>query len=226
MTNFRIKAVTDTVCPWCYVGERRLESAQRIWAQQHPSSGDTFTISHQPFQLNPTLERGPTSSTDKKQYYEKKFGADRTKMIFERLRQVGESEGINFNFGGRTGNTRDSHRLVQLAKKYGSDVEQKILSGLYSGYFENERDITDLEVLIDVAVKAGIPAEDFQKALVDSDECGAEVDRAVSHAVFDGINGVPDFTIQDKIKLNGARDVSEFLEAFEYVKKMEEQSAN
>lgn len=226
MTNFRIKVVSDTVCPWCYVGQKKLEAAQRLWAQQHPSSGDSFTVSYQAFQLNPNLPPGPASSTDKRQYYESRFGSTKAEQIFGRLRDVGEPLGIHFSFGGRTGNTRDSHRLVRLAKKYGGDTELKTVAGLFAGYFENERDITSADFLRDVAVLAGIPAEDFQRAIVESDEGGQEVDREVSSAVFSGVSGVPDYTIQDALHLGGARDASDFVKAFERIKKMEEQGGH
>ena len=226
MTNFRIKVVSDTVCPWCYIGHRKLQAAQQLWAQRHPSSGDTFTIDHQPFQLNPDMPgAAPGSSVDKQAYYAERFGEARTRQIFARVTQHGEPVGIDFKFGGRTGNSRNAHRLVHLAKKYGPDVEAKTVQGLFAGYFENEQDITDLGMLRDVAAGAGIPADDFQTAMVDSDEGGAEVERAVSEAVFSGVQGVPDFTVQDAIHLNGARDPEDFIKAFDHVKMMEARDA-
>ncbi|KAM0254419.1 hypothetical protein ACHAQJ_006823 [Trichoderma viride] len=218
MTNFRIDVVSDTVCPWCYVGRRQVQRAQQIWQQRYPTSTDTFSVKYAPYQLNPDSPRGPGHSIDKQGYYVQRFGAERTAMIHERLRGVGDAVGINFRFGGKVGNSRDSHRLVHLAKKHGGEAELKVVDGLFAAYFENEKDITDHEVLKDVATSAGIPEADFNKAIVASDEGGDEVDEAAGTARFRGISGVPDYTIQGKFKLSGAQDAMEFVNVFERVK--------
>lgn len=222
MTNFRISVVSDTVCPWCYVGRKKLQLAQQLWHQQHPNSGDTFTVHYAPYQLNPDWPRGPGSSTDKEKYIAGKFGAARSGQIHAMLRQVGDQVGIDFKFGGMTGNTRDSHRLVHLAKAYGDDAELKTVDGLFAAYFENERDITDHATLKAIAAEAGIPEQDFQKAIVESDQGGKEVDSAAEHARLSGINGVPNYTVQDRFRLNGAREPSAFVSAFEKVKILEQ----
>lgn len=139
-------------------------------------------------------------------------------MIQDRLRGVGEAIGINFRFGGRVGNSRDSHRLIHLAKKHGDETELKVVDGLFAAYFENEKDITDHDVLKDVAVGAGIPEAEFKKAIVESDEGGEEVDMSAGTARFRGISGVPDYTIQGKFRLSGAQDAMEFVNVFERVK--------
>ncbi|UKZ83964.1 hypothetical protein TrVFT333_011780 [Trichoderma virens FT-333] len=218
MTHFRIDVVSDTVCPWCYVGRRQVQRAQQIWQQRYPSSTDTFSVKYAPFQLNPDSPRGPGKSIDKQGYYVQRFGTERTAMIQERLRGVGETIGINFRFGGRVGNSRDSHRLIHLAKKHGDETELKVVDGLFAAYFENEKDITDYDVLKEVATGAGITEAEFKKAIVDSDEGGEEVDMSAGTARFSGISGVPDYTIQGKFKLSGAQDAMEFVNVFERVK--------
>lgn len=218
MTNFKISIVSDTICPWCYVGHRKLQAAQALWLQKYPS--DTFSVRYRPYQLHPELPRGV--SRDKATVYAEKFGAERTTMIFGRLAQVGEQVGINFKFGGRIGSTRDSHRVIHLAGKLGGEaLEKKTVEGMFAAYFENERDITDLDTLKAIATDAGIPEAEFQKSIVDSDEGGAEVDKAVSEARYNGVTGVPDFTIQDRFNFSGAQDSSVFVEIFEKVKDME-----
>ncbi|KAJ2981213.1 hypothetical protein NQ176_g2169 [Zarea fungicola] len=219
MTAFNIKVVSDTVCPWCYVGQRQLQAAIKLWQTRHPDSGDTFKVEFFPYQLMPDSPRGPGHSKDKLSLYKERYGAVHTR-IFDRLRAVGAPLGINFSFGGRIGNTRDSHRLIELSKKYGSEVEQKLVSELFAAYFENEKDITTYEVLGDAAVAAGIPEADFKRAIVDSDEYGARVDEAVAGARENGISGVPDFTIQDRFQWSGARDPEDFVSILDKVKKM------
>jgi predicted DsbA family dithiol-disulfide isomerase len=218
MTNFRIDVVSDTVCPWCYVGRKQVQRAQQIWQQRYPASTDTFSVKYAPYQLNPDSPRGPGKSIDKQGYYVQRFGADRTAMIHERLRGVGDAVGINFRFGGKVGSSRDSHRLIQLAKQSGGDTELKVVDGLFAAYFENEKDITDYAVLKDVATTAGIPEAEFKKVIVESDEGGQVVDEAAENARLRGISGVPDYTIQGKFKLSGAQDAMEFVNIFERVK--------
>ncbi|KAB1719236.1 DsbA family oxidoreductase, partial [Klebsiella pneumoniae] len=206
---------------WCYVGRRQLQRAQRLWQDKYPGNTDSFTVQYHPYQLNPDAPRGPGHSKDKQTMYREKFGAERTAMMQSRLTGVGEQLGINFKYGGKTGNTRDSHRLVNLSKQFGNDVELKTVDGLFAAYFENEQDITDHATLKAVAESAGIPGADFQRAIVDSDEGGSEVDRAALEARMGGVQGVPDYVIQDKFRINGGQDASVFVEAFERVKKLE-----
>jgi hypothetical protein len=92
----------------------------------------------------------------KKEYYETKFGKERAEMMFGRLSQIGDDVGIHFRFGGKTGNTRDSHRLIQLGKTKSPAVQTRVVEELFAAYFENEGDITSQDTLLDAAVKAGL----------------------------------------------------------------------
>lgn len=91
---------------FCYLGKKRLEKAIAAYNQKYPNENDTFNLMWHPFYLVPDAPK----SVDKQEYYNAKFGASRTAMIFQRMAAMGKEEGINFKFGGRTGNTRDSHR--------------------------------------------------------------------------------------------------------------------
>jgi predicted DsbA family dithiol-disulfide isomerase len=159
---------------------------------------------------------------NKAQFYAEKFGPERTAMIHKRLRSAGEDTGIAFKFGGRIGNTRDSHRLIHLAKKYGEEMQLKTIDGLFSAHFENEGDITSYEVLRRIATDAGISNEVFQKAIVDSDEGGKKVEEQTANARAGGVNGVPYYKILGKFELSGARDITDFLRVFEKVKAIEQ----
>ncbi|OKL55929.1 hypothetical protein UA08_08913 [Talaromyces atroroseus] len=225
MTNFKITVTSDTICPWCYVGRKQLIAAEKLYHQLHPSSGDTFSVNYMPYMLQPDWARGPAGAQDKQAAYVAKFGAERAKQMQQRLRLVGSEIGIDFKFGGRIGNTRDSHRLVWLAKKYGPDVEGKAMDELFQSYFEKEGDITDLENLRKIAVTVGIPDADFRKAIVDSDEGGKEVDREVAQAQMKGIYSVPNFVLQDKYQVDGARDPETFVGILEKIKAMESGNA-
>lgn len=221
MTKFKITVTSDTVCPWCFIGRKQLQTAERLWAQHHPDSGDTFAVSYQPYQLNPNPPFGPSSSISKENFYRERFGEERAKMMQARVGAIGDAVGIAFKFGGQTGSSRDSHRLVRLAKKYGHDVEGKTIDGLFSAYFEKERDITSYDTLRSIAVDAGISEADFQRAIVNSDEGGSEVDEAAKQARMGGVSGVPNYVVQDRFQLQGANDPESFLRVFERIKAQE-----
>lgn len=141
-------------------------------------------------------------------------------MIIERLKLIGKEVGINFSFGGETGNTRDSHRLVQLGKSRGPAVETTVVEELFSAYFENEGDITNHDVLKQVGVRAGLEQAEV-KAWLESDEGGKEVDKEVMDAQERGVSGVPNFVLQGKYEISGAQDSEAFQRVFERVKEME-----
>ena len=141
-------------------------------------------------------------------------------MIFGRLAAVGEDVGIKFNFGGKTGSTRDSHRLIQLGKTRGADVQTRIVEELFTSYFENEGDITSHAVLKDAGIKAGLPEVEVNDWL-ETGKGGPEVDKEVNEAQLRRVNGVPNFVLQSKYEIGGAQDAEAFVKVFEKVKEIE-----
>ncbi|MCJ1304837.1 hypothetical protein MMC08_007650 [Hypocenomyce scalaris] len=217
MTHFNIKVVSDTVCPWCYVGKNKLERGIAAYRTAHPDTKDTFSQAWFPFYLNPGA---PITGVDKRQYYKDKFGEQRAAMIFERLDAVGKDAGINFSFGGKTGNTRDSHRLIQLGKAKSPEMQTRVVEALFKAYFEDEKDITSHDVLKKAGVEAGLEEEEV-KAWLESDKGGKEVDWEVREAQLKDISGVPHFTIQGKHEIGGAQDPEAFVKIFERIKQVE-----
>jgi len=217
MTNFNIEIVSDTVCPWCYVGHKQLLRAIETYTTKNPTRNDTFSTTWKPFYLDPTA---PKISIEKSVRYAQKFGPQRTEAIFQRLAGVGQSVGINFKFGGKTGNTRDSHRLIQLGKIKGAETQTKVVEALFAAYFENEQDITQKDILLKAATQAGIERAEAEKWL-GSDDGGKEVDAEVREAQEQGISGVPHFTINGRFEVEGAQDSSAFVQLFERVAKIE-----
>jgi len=142
-------------------------------------------------------------------------------MIFARLAEIGKAEGIGFKFGGRTGNTRDSHRLIQLGKTKSPEVQTRVIEQLFSFYFENEKDITDRNVLVEAGVKAGLEKAEVE-AWLDGGKGGKEVDKEVQDAYAQNISGVPNFTINDKFEIGGAQEPAAFVQLFERLKGQEE----
>lgn len=209
MTAFNITITSDTVCPWCYVGKQRLEAGIQAYQRKHGSS-DTFATTWKPFYLNPNAGK----SVDKQTVYETKFGAERTKAMQKMLSKIGSENGIAFKYGGRTGNTRDSHRLLQLGKVKGAQMQTRVVEELFRAYFEEERDITSHEVLLDAAVKAGLEKEEV-KGLLESDQMGEVVDQEVEEAQMRFISGVPHFVVNNKYEIGGAQEADTFVEIFE-----------
>ena len=201
----------------CYVGKKKLEQGISLYKSAHPDTKDTFSITWKPFYLNP---QAPKVSVDKRKYYQSKFGEAKAEMIFGRLAAVGEDNGIKFNFGGKTGNTRDSHRLIQLGKTKSPEAQTRIVEELFTSYFENAGDITSHEVLKDAGVKAGLPEAEVQSWL-ESGKGGSEVDKEVNEAQLRRVNGVPNFVLQSKYEIGGAQDADAFVKVFEKVKELE-----
>ena len=195
MTHYNIEIVSDVVCPWCYVGNNRLDIAIAQHKTANPT--DTFSTTWAPFYLNPDA---PKQSVDKQTLYETKFGAQRTSMMQARLSQIGEQIGIKFAYGGKTGNTRDAHRVIQLAKTKGEDMQTRVVVELFKAYFERNDDITDHVVLQKAAVQGGLGEEETREWL-ESDKGGPEVDKEVEAAKRRFISGVPNFTINDKYEV-------------------------
>ncbi|KAI8622910.1 DSBA-like thioredoxin domain-containing protein, partial [Xylariaceae sp. FL1651] len=215
MTNFNIKIVSDTVCPWCYVGKKRLDRAIELYRKTYPAGrDDTFAISWAPFYLDPT---SPAVGVPVKERMAQKFGATRLEMIHQRLSTIGQEEGIKFTFAGRIGNTRDSHRLIQLGKTKGTEVENRVVMELFKSYFEGEGDITSHATLIAAAEKAGLAAAEVKEWL-ETGKGGAEVDKEVQEAYANDIHGVPHFTIQGTHNIGGAQEAEVFMSTFAKIK--------
>ncbi|KAF3763031.1 DSBA oxidoreductase [Cryphonectria parasitica EP155] len=224
MTNFNITIVSDPICPFCYLGKKRLERAIHYYKKTIPGgSADTFTVTWKPYYLDPTLPQG--KGTPVLERMASKFGPDRIEALTQRLTLMGRSEGICFSFQGKLGNTRDAHRLVQLARqkdaeKGGDEVQERLMSALMSGYFEEGGDITSHEMLLDAAAKAEMDRAEAKKWLEEGGG-GEEVDREVEGAYAKGIRGVPHFFINDRFEISGAQDVEEFLGEFVKAKEAE-----
>ncbi|KAB5518689.1 thioredoxin-like protein [Coniochaeta sp. 2T2.1] len=211
MANIKIDVISDPICPWCYMGKTRLEKAIATYKSTVPQGeNDTFTITWHPFYLDPTLGKVGVPAQI---HLTNKFGAERAKMMNARLQAMGQTEGVAFASRGPIGHTRDAHRLLQLAKKKGWDVQNKLVGELYQSHFEEGMDITNLDGLTDAAAKAGIDRAEARRWL-DEGKGGEEVDREVGEAYAKGVNGVPNFTVNGKYVLEGAQEPDIFVRTF------------
>jgi predicted DsbA family dithiol-disulfide isomerase len=227
MTTFNIDIVSDVVCPWCYIGHTRLSRAIANHKNSYPD--DTFKLNYKPFYLAPppqlksnSIPPFPVESRPRKEVFAEKFGPERVQQINARMAQVSASEGLTFKFGGKTGVSRNGHRLVHYAQNHGGEEAQNnTMLGLWRRYFEQEVDITELDVLVETGVEAGLGSADEIKNYLESGANGKEVDELAEEARHKGISGVPHYEIQGRWEVSGAQDPVAFETLFKRWKNME-----
>jgi predicted DsbA family dithiol-disulfide isomerase len=194
---------SDVVCPWCYIGKRRLERAL-----ESSGAAGRFEVTHRSFQLDQTSPRGQTF--DRKQMLQRKYGWSTIQLqeIDARMIQTAAAEGLAYNFAGTlSGNTLDAHQVVQLAKARG--VQGAVVERLFKGYFTEQRSVFDHESLVSMASEAGLDPDDVRQTLAD-DRYVAAVAQDVAEARALGANGVPFFVIDQRFGVSGAQPVDVF----------------
>lgn len=207
-TPLLVEVYSDAICPWCFVGKRRLEKAISALGQR----ADVEVV-WRPFELNPDM---PPEGADRKAYRTAKFGSwDRSQALDAQVAEVGTTEGIAFNHDRmvRTPNTLAAHRLILLAGVNGR--QDQVVEALFQAYFVEGRDIGDHATLTEVAVSAGIDPEAAATlfASPDSAEVRAEERRGLDR----GVSGVPLFVIDGTVAVSGAQPSSTLLQAMEHV---------
>ncbi|XP_009378259.1 uncharacterized protein YwbO [Pyrus x bretschneideri] len=201
----QIDIVSDTVCPWCFVGKRNLEKAFEASRDRF-----NFEVRWHPFQLNPNA---PKEGVDKRSYYEEKFGSSRSKQMEARMQEIFRSHGLEYNLSGLTGSTLDSHRLIYFAGTQGHNKQHDLVGELFLGYFTQAKYIGDREYLLQSARKVGVEgaAEFLEDPNNGLDEVNEELKKYSRN-----INGVPHFLINNgKHALSGGQPPEVFLRAFE-----------
>ena len=203
----RIDVWSDLVCPWCYIGKRRLERALAEWPV-----APQVEIVHRSFQLNPSAPKGETSS--RRDYLRAKYGwspAQAAKIDAD-MEQRAAVDGLEYHLtaDGRTGNTFDAHRLVHLALERGRQDEA--VERLFRAYFTEQRSLFDKESLEQLAADAGLDADDARSILAGTDYADA-VAADINEARMLGVSGVPFFVFDRKLGLSGAQPVDVFVDA-------------
>jgi predicted DsbA family dithiol-disulfide isomerase len=211
-----VDIVSDTICPWCYIGKRRFEKAV---AQ---SGRNDIMVAWRPFQLNPDM---PATGMSRPDYLRAKFGGgDRPRQIYRAIAESGREEGIEFQFDRieQTPNTINSHRLIHWSGPKG--FQDQVVDSLFQAYFEEGRDVGSLEVLQACAVRAGMDRDEVN-AFLAGDELRSDIVQADMYARRLGINGVPCFIINRKYAVSGAQPAAAFIEVFNLVARDEQQAA-
>ena len=200
-----IKIWSDYACPFCYIGEKRLEKA----LSQIDSE---FKIEFKSFELDPTASEKVTSSTVER--FAKKYGMsiDDAAQRIEQISMMGRREGIDFKYiSTRYTNTFDSLRLTKFAQEKG---HEEIIEKLFDAYFTKNLELADHEVLKKIAAECGLDENEVAEVL-NSDKYAEEVRRDEYEAAVNGIHGVPYFVIADKYALSGAQPADVIKQAIE-----------
>ncbi len=206
MQIIKIDVVSDVVCPWCYIGKRRLEKAMGQLKDRYD-----FEVAYHPFELNPDM---PKAGLNQKEYLTTKFGTEEKYLqIVNHVTSVAAGEGLKFDFGKQetSPNTMDAHRLIAYAKREGK--QQAMKEALMSAYFEKGVNLTRTKNLVAAAVQLGMDAEAVESFLK-SDELTAEVKMEEQLNSQRGISGVPFYIINNKYGVSGAQPPEVFVKAF------------
>jgi predicted DsbA family dithiol-disulfide isomerase len=200
-----VDVYSDVICPWCYVGKRRLEQALKAW------DGVPVNIRWRPFQLNPTM---PRNGMDRRQYLAAKFGSPAAaQAIYDHVSTAGTEEGIQFAFEriARTPNTFAAHRLIWLSGHQGKQDE--MVEILFRQYFLEGGDIGNIGTLSQAAAQAGLDQAATETFLTGDEGVGeVKAEEAAGHRL--GIRGVPYFVFNGVNALSGAQPSEQLLAAF------------
>jgi predicted DsbA family dithiol-disulfide isomerase len=194
----QIDVISDTVCPWCFIGKRRLMRAMGLRPEI------AFDVKWRPYRLDPTVPKG---GMDRQAYMRAKFGDDPMKIVemHKLITAEGAKDGIEFDFAAirRRPDTLDSHRLIRWAEANG--VQDEVVERLFIAYFENGEDVGDIRVLADIADLSGMDGVEVAEMLEgDTDRALVEREDQIAHEM--GVTGVPAFIFGGKLAVSGARE--------------------
>ena len=206
--TLRIDVISDVVCPWCFIGKRRLEQALQLLGEDG-AEPQAVEVVWRPFQLNPQL---PREGISRAEYVAAKFGG-RAEQIYARVAGAGRTVGIEFAFDriARQPNTSAAHQLIDLARDAG--VQDAMVETLFRGYFLEGKDLTHAPVLIEMAEQAGLDAARARACLEDDAHRQAIVEQDKDAREL-GVTGVPFFVFGGQLAVSGAQEAHVLARAF------------
>lgn len=201
-----IAIVSDVVCPWCFIGKARLETA----LANHGLT-DRVAITWLPYELNPDM---PEEGMDRTAYLNAKFGPGKRKEIETRLSEAALESGVTFNWAKVTKsvNTRMAHMLIAAASTVQRGSEMN--AALFKAYFQDGRDIGDLETLVAIATELGFE-ETAARDELNNDELRESIIGLEAHAQKVGVTGVPFFIVDGKLAVSGAQPPEVWTQVFQ-----------
>ncbi len=205
-----IDVVSDVVCPWCYLGQKRLDSA--IAAVPDVD----VAVNWRPYQLDPTI---PAEGMDRKAYMRAKFGDEaRLRDAHARLEALGATDGIDYAFDAImvSPNTLDAHRVIRWAGANSPEAQNKLVRRLFKLYFEEGADIGDHTVLAEAAGEAGMDRAVVESLLASDADRDAVAQEAATASRM-GVTGVPCFLLEGKYAVMGAQDTATLADAIRQI---------
>ena len=208
VNTLQVEIWSDVVCPWCFIGKRRFESALARFAHR-----DAVQVTWRSFELDPTAPA--RREGDGAARLAAKYGMSREQAVQsqQRLAQTGAQEGLDFHFDiAQSGNTFDAHRLLHLASARG--LQDAVKERLFRAYFSEAEPIGDADTLVRLVAEVGIAAAEAREVLA-GDAYSQDVRDEEREATELGINGVPFFVIDRRYGLAGAHPAPVLLQAIE-----------
>lgn len=204
-----LELYADLVCPWCWIGDRRLFAALEAVRNEHPEVA--FEVSWRPYQLDPSL---PVDGRAFDEFVDEKFGGRaRAEPMFARVAEAGASDGLAFDFARitRLPNTVRAHGLVVHVQQTGGDP-WPLVDALFAAHFEHGRDTGDVETLVEIATGAGIEAA-VAREVITAGRYDVDVLQSQREAARLGIRGVPFVVLDGRYGVSGAQPTEVFREA-------------
>jgi predicted DsbA family dithiol-disulfide isomerase len=207
MAKVTVEVVSDVICPWCFLGKRRLDKALAATPDVE------VEVVFRPFFLDPTI---PADGKDRREYMVAKFGEERLKTIHDPLIKAGLEDDVPFKFDKiiRTPNTLNAHRLINWARADGKQGE--IAEALFIAYWRDGRDIGDIDELVDIAKSCGLDGEKVERDLL-SDRDAKLIATEVLSAQRMGVTGVPTYIINQRYGVVGAQPAEVLASAIQQV---------
>lgn len=201
----KIEIWSDVVCPFCYIGKRKLEKALAIFPQK-----EAIEIEWKSFQLNPDQKTNPSISTMESLAKSKGWSMDQARKITSQVSKTAELEGLKFDFEKAVvANTKNAHRLIHLAKAAGKGGEMK--EQLLKAYFIEGKNVDDSETLISLGKEIGLEEENI-KRMLESNQYEDAVDQDIYESRLIGVKGVPFFVLDRKFGISGAQPDEVFIQ--------------
>ncbi|MFC7787872.1 DsbA family oxidoreductase [Microbacterium sp. MAHUQ-60] len=202
--HLKVDVWADVMCPWCYLGKRRLDAAAASFAARGLGEGRKVEIEFHSFQLAPDLPAGKTEPAAA--FIARETGSTEAEVhtMLNHMVRLGKRIGIDYNWDAvQVTNTLLAHQLIHHAKAAGKQLEAE--EALFAAYFTEGRDVGDAEVLADIAERLGLDRAETTRALASSEHLPA-VRSDIARAGAQGITGVPFFVVDGKYALSGAQE--------------------
>jgi predicted DsbA family dithiol-disulfide isomerase len=202
-----IDVVGDVICPWCFLGKRRLDKALALLPEIK------VEVINRPFFLDPSI---PPEGLDRHKYMADKFGEARLATIHKPLEEMGTKDGVPYQFDKikRTPNTLDAHRLIRWAQQ--ADMQPAVVEALFMAYWNQGRDVGDHDTLVAIASECGMDGREVAQLLKQDTDKEAVLTEA-QRAVEMGVTGVPTFIMAQRYGISGAQDVSVLVDAIKKI---------